>query len=68
LVIRNLKATQERMKKYADLKCKDAPEFKIRDLVMLDGRHIQTRWPKDKLDHKKHGPFTIDKVVLPTAM
>jgi hypothetical protein len=68
LVTRNLIATQERMKKYADLKCKDAPEFKIGDLIMLDGRHIQTRWPKDKLDHKKNGPFAIEKVVLPTAM
>jgi hypothetical protein len=40
LVIRNLKGTQERMKKYANLKCRDTPEFKIRDLIMLDGRHI----------------------------
>jgi transposase InsO family protein len=68
LLTRNLRATQERMKKYADLKRKDAPEFKIGDLVMLDGRHIQTRWPKDKLDHKKHGPFAIEKVVSPTAI
>jgi hypothetical protein len=68
LVTRNLKATQERMKKYADLKCKDTPEFKIGDLVMLDGRNIQTRRPKDKLDHKKHGPFAIEKVVSLTAM
>jgi hypothetical protein len=68
LVTRNLKATWERMKKYADLKRKDTPEFKIRDLVMFDGRHIQTRQLKDKLDHKKHGPFTIEKVVSPTAM
>jgi hypothetical protein len=68
LVTRNLKATQERMKKYADFKRKDAPEFKVGDLVMLDGRHIQTRRPKDKLDHKKHGPFAIEKVVSPTAM
>jgi hypothetical protein len=43
LVTRNLKATQERMKRYANLKCKDTPEFKIGDLVMLDGKHIQTR-------------------------
>jgi hypothetical protein len=43
LVTRNLKATQERMKKYADLKYKDAPEFKIGDLVMLDRRYIQIR-------------------------
>jgi hypothetical protein len=68
LVTRNLKVTQERMKKYADLKRKDAPEFKIRDLIMLDGRHIQTRWPKDKLDHKKYGPFAIEKVISLTAM
>jgi hypothetical protein len=51
------------MKKYADLKCKDTPEFKTGDLVMLDGRYIQTRWLKDKLDHKKHSPFTIEKVI-----
>jgi hypothetical protein len=56
------------MKEYADLKRRDAPEFKIGDLVMLDGQHVQTRRPKDKLDHKKHGPFTIEKVVSPTAM
>jgi hypothetical protein len=68
LVTRNLKATQERMKKYANLKCRDTPEFKIGDLIMLDGRHIQTRRPKDKLDHKKHSPFAIEKVVLLTAM
>jgi hypothetical protein len=68
LVTRNLKATQERIKKYADLKRKDTPEFKIGDLVMLDGRHIQTRWPKDKCNHKKHGPFAIEKVVSLTAM
>jgi hypothetical protein len=67
-ITRNLKATQERMKKYADLKCKDAPEFKIGDLVMLDRRHIQTRWPKDKLNYKKHGPFAIEKVVSLTVM
>jgi hypothetical protein len=68
LVTRNLKATQERIKKYADLKCKDAPEHKVRYLVMLDGRNIQTRRPKDRLDHKRHGPFAIEKVVSPTAM
>jgi DNA replicative helicase MCM subunit Mcm2 (Cdc46/Mcm family) len=40
IVTRNLKVTQERMKKYANLKCKDTPEFKIGDLVILDRRHI----------------------------
>jgi hypothetical protein len=68
LLMRNLKATQERMKKYAYLQRKDTPEFKIGDLVMLDGRHIQTRRLKDKLDHKKHGPFAIEKVISLTAI
>jgi hypothetical protein len=35
---------------------------------MLDGRNIQMRTPKDKLDHKRYGPFAIEKVVSPTAM
>jgi hypothetical protein len=56
------------MKKYANLKQKDAPEYKVGDLVILDEKNIQTRRPKDKLDHKKHGLFTIEKVVLPTAI
>jgi hypothetical protein len=68
LVTRNLKATQERMKKYANLKYKDTPEFKIGDLIILDRRHIQTRQLKDKLDYKKHSPFAIEKVVSLTAM
>jgi hypothetical protein len=68
LVMRNLKATQERMKKYANIKSRDTPEFKIRDLVILDRRHIQTRQLIDKLDHKKHRPFAIQKVILPPAM
>jgi hypothetical protein len=68
LVTRNLKTTQERMKNYADLKRKDAREFKIGDLVMLDGRHIQTMQPKDKLNYKKHWPFAIEKVISLIAM
>jgi hypothetical protein len=68
LVKKNLKTSQERMKKYADLKQKNAPEYRVGDLVMLDGRNIQIRRPKDKLDHKQHGPFAIENIVLPTAM
>jgi hypothetical protein len=68
LVKKNLKSTQERMKKYADLKKKDALEYRVGDLIMLDRRNIQTRRPKDKLDHKKYGLFAIEKVVSPIAM
>jgi hypothetical protein len=56
------------MKKYANLKQKDAPQYKAGDLIILDSRNIQTTRPKDKWDNEKHGPFTIEKVVLPTAM
>jgi hypothetical protein len=35
---------------------------------MLDGRHIQTRQLKDKLNYKKHGPFAIEKVISLTTM
>jgi hypothetical protein len=56
------------MKKYANLKLKDAPEYRVGDLVMLDGQNIQMRRLKDKLDDKKHGPLVIENIVLPTAM
>jgi hypothetical protein len=68
LVKKNPKTTQEKMKKYANLKQKDAPEYKAGDLIMLDSRNIQIRRPKDKLDHKKHGPFAMEKVVSLTAI
>jgi hypothetical protein len=68
LVKKNLKTTPERMKKYANLKWQDTLEYRIGDPVMLDRRNIQTRRPKDKLDHKKYGPFAIEKVVSPTAI
>jgi hypothetical protein len=56
------------MKKCANLKQKDTPEYKVGDLVMWNGRYIQMRRPKDKLDYKIHGLFEIEKVVSPTAM
>ena len=35
---------------------------------MLNGRHIKTKRPSRKLDHKFHGPFQIEKVISPTAV
>ena len=30
---------------------------------MLDSRHIRTKRPSKKLDHKKMGPFHIEKTI-----
>jgi len=56
------------MKQYADKHRSEAPAYQVRDLVMLNGRHIKTRRPCRKLDQKYHGPFQIEKVVSPTAV
>jgi hypothetical protein len=65
---KSLEEAQERMRRYADPKRKDAPTYQVGDLVMLNGRNIQTRRPSRKLDHKTHGPFQIEKVVSPLAI
>ena len=51
------------MSKYYDRKAKPAPQYKVGDLVMLNGKNLKTRRPSKKLDHKLHGPFAITKVV-----
>jgi hypothetical protein len=56
------------MRKYYDRKSKDAPKYKVGDLVMLNGKNLRTRRPSRKLDHKMQGPFKIEKVVSPLAM
>jgi hypothetical protein len=65
---KSLEAARERTRKYADQHRKEAPTFQTGDLVMLDGRNIQTRRPSRKLDHKLHGPFQVEKVISPTAV
>ena len=49
-------------------RAKTPPTFKIRDLVMLNGKNLKTRRPSHKLDHKLHGLFAIIKVISPTAV
>jgi transposase InsO family protein len=63
-----LEKTQERMRRYADPHRKEAPKYRVGDLVMLNGRNIQTRRPSRKLDHKNHGPFQIEQIVSPLAV
>jgi hypothetical protein len=63
-----LEATQERMHRYTDPHRKNPPPYQIGDLVMLDGKNLQTRRPSRKLDHKKHGLFQVEKIVSPVAV
>jgi len=63
-----LAKAQERMRRYADPNRKEAPAYQVGDLVMLNGRNIQTRRPSRKLDHKNHGPFQIEKIISPLAV
>jgi hypothetical protein len=63
-----LEKTQERMHRYADPHRKEAPKYRVGDLVMPNGRNIQTRRPCRKLDHKNHGTFQIEPIVSPRAV
>jgi hypothetical protein len=56
------------MRRYADPHRKEAPKYRVGDLVMLNGRNIQTRRPSQKLDHTNHGPFQIEQIVSPLAV
>jgi len=64
---RGLETAQEWMRRYADPSRKEAPAYQVGDLVMLNGRNVQTRRPSRKMDHKNHGPFQIEKLVSPLA-
>jgi len=64
----SLEEAQDRMRRYSDPKRKDPPVYQVGDLVMLNGRNIQTRRPSRKLDHKNHGPFQIERIVSPLAV
>ena len=59
----NLTTAQENYKKFFDRRVKDAPSFKVGDLVWLARRNITTTRPSTKLDYKKLGPFKITGVV-----
>jgi hypothetical protein len=65
---KGLELAQDRMRRYADPTRKKAPAYQSGDLVMLNGRNIQTRRPSRKLDHKNHGPFQIEKIISPLAV
>ena len=56
------------MKKYADYHRSSAPTYSIGDKVWLDASHLKTNRPTKKLDDKRLGPFSIAKIISPTAV
>jgi len=65
---KRLESAQERMHRYAEPSRKEAPAYQVGDLVMLNGRNIQTHRPSRKLDHKNHGPFQVETIISPLAV
>ena len=60
------KAANE-MKRYADHQLKEAPTYKVRDLVWLDATDIQQNCPSKKLSNRHLRPFPITKVINQNA-
>ncbi|SGY56118.1 BQ5605_C006g04108 [Microbotryum silenes-dioicae] len=58
---------QETQARFANLKRKPSPPFKIGDQVLLNRKNIQTSRPSSKLDSHKLGPFRIQRIISPAA-
>jgi len=52
---------------FYDTHHKEAPLYKVRDKVWLNGQNITTTCPMKKLDHKWHGLYVVDKVIFRNA-
>ena len=65
LYLKCLEETHERMGKYYDRGRKVPPPYGVGDLVILNGKHIRTRWVAKKLYIKFFGPFDVKKLVGP---
>src|SRR5258707_15235257 len=63
-----LEQAADDMKQYYDQNCQTAPEYKVRDKAWLNPQNYSSDHPMKKLDHKWAGPFTITKVISPTAI
>jgi hypothetical protein len=55
----NIGKTRLQMSRCYNKHHKIAPEFKAGDLLMLEQHNARTRWPMNKLDDKKMGPFKV---------
>src|SRR5258708_3570459 len=63
-----LKQAADDMKWYYDWNCQTTPEYKVGDKAWLNLQNYSSDHPMKKLDHKWAGPFTITKVISPTAI
>src|SRR5258707_719267 len=63
-----LERAADDMKWYYDQNCQVAPEYKVGDKAWLSLQNYSSDRPMKKLDHKWAGPFTITKVISPTAI
>ena len=66
LAIKGLEEAKKRMEKYS--KGKEAPAYRVGDLVMLSGRNISIRRPSRKFSAKAHGPFKVVKIISRSAV
>ncbi|OJT06055.1 Transposon Tf2-12 polyprotein [Trametes pubescens] len=62
-----LTSAQERQSRYYNKRVMDSPAYKPDQLVWLLRRHIKTTRPSDKLDHRRLGPFPIDRAISDSA-
>ena len=51
------------MKTFYDRHHKEAPEFQPGDKVLLEGENLRTNQPAKKLDHRRFGPFKVEKKI-----
>ena len=51
------------MKTFYDRHHQEAPVFQPGDEVLLEGENLQTNRPAKKLDHRRFGPFKVEKKV-----
>ena len=56
------------MGRYYDRSNRNAPQYAVGDLVMLNGKNIRTHRTAKKLDAKLFGPFKVTKLVDKSGM
>jgi len=61
-VTKGLEVSIEAMRKHYDKKQKEVEQFKVGELVMLNGRNIRAKHRCKKLEDKMFGPFKISMV------
>ena len=65
---KRLEKSRVRMKEWADKRRNSLRTYAVGQLVMLNARHLKTRCPTRKFDHKMVGPFRVLSVISPMAV